>query len=103
MNAPCGCAAMAVRPEQADELHSMFKTWRQHYWVAHGAEPGVRVALQRAERLGEIVPRYPHGVAALPARGRAGDDSGRSRVGDAGRIVGRSDSKETGPVLFGAG
>ena len=49
---------------------------------------GIRVALQRAERVGEIVPRYPHGVAALPARGRASHDFGRSRVGDAGGIVG---------------
>ena len=97
IDALCGCAAMSVRPEQADELHSMFKTWRQHYWVPMETEPRVRVALQRAERVGETVPRYPDGVAALPARGRAGDDSGRSRVGDAGGIAGSPDFEKAAP------
>ena len=79
VDALCGCAAMSVRPEQADELHSMFKTWRQHYWVPMETEPRVRVALQRAERVGETVPRYADGLAALPARGGAGDHSGGKR------------------------
>ena len=33
IDAACGCAAMSIKPEQADELVSMFKTWRQHYWI----------------------------------------------------------------------
>ena len=90
IDALCGCAALSVRPEQADELHTMFKTWRHSYWVAAGDEPGVRVALPRPQRLGQIVPRHSHGVAALPARGRPGDDPRRGRVGDAGGIGPRS-------------
>ena len=33
VDALCGCASLSVRPEQADELHTMFKTWRSSYWV----------------------------------------------------------------------
>ena len=33
IDAICGCAAMSIKPEQADELVTMFKTWRQHYWL----------------------------------------------------------------------
>jgi hypothetical protein len=32
IDATCECAAMSVRPEQNDELVTMFKTWHQHYW-----------------------------------------------------------------------
>jgi hypothetical protein len=32
IDALCGCASLSIRPEQADELHSMFKIWRQNYW-----------------------------------------------------------------------
>ena len=48
IDAQCGCAALSVNPEQADELHSMFRTWRQDYWLpletnreftSHFAEP----------------------------------------------------------------
>jgi hypothetical protein len=33
IDALCGCAALSVKSEQADELHSMFNTWRQNYWL----------------------------------------------------------------------
>jgi hypothetical protein len=33
IEANCGCSAMAVKPEQKDELFAMFKTWRREYWV----------------------------------------------------------------------
>jgi hypothetical protein len=33
IDALCGCASLAIRPEQTDELVGMFKTWRQEYWV----------------------------------------------------------------------
>jgi hypothetical protein len=29
IDAHCGCAALSVKSEQADDLHSMFQTWRQ--------------------------------------------------------------------------
>ena len=32
IDAMCGCAALSIRPEQADELYAGFKTWRQFYW-----------------------------------------------------------------------
>lgn len=33
IDALCGCAALSIRPEQAGELHTTFKTWRQAYWT----------------------------------------------------------------------
>ena len=33
IDALCGCATLAIKPEQADELHSVFKVWRQDYWL----------------------------------------------------------------------
>ncbi len=86
IDALCGCAALSVRPEQADELHTIYKTWRHSYWVPLETEPGVRVALPRPQSLGQVVPRHPHGLAALPARGRASDHPRRSGVGDAGGV-----------------
>ena len=32
IDALCGCAMLSIKPEQTDELVSMFKTWRQQYW-----------------------------------------------------------------------
>ena len=60
IDALCGCAALSVRPEQADELHSMFKVWRQDFWVpmetnrefaSHFAEPNSWVRLFRDIRM----------------------------------------------------
>src|SRR3984885_8060711 len=36
IDASCGCASLLVRPEQADELHSLFNFWRQSYWQPLG-------------------------------------------------------------------
>jgi hypothetical protein len=56
IDASCGCAALSVKPEQADELHSMFKVWRQDYWTpletnrefaSHFAKPNAWVRLFR--------------------------------------------------------
>ena len=33
IDALCGCAMLSIKPEQTDELVSMFKTWRQQYWT----------------------------------------------------------------------
>jgi len=33
IDALCGCALLAVSPEQTDELVSMFNTWRREYWI----------------------------------------------------------------------
>ena len=66
IDALCGCATLSVRPEQADELHSMFNDLEAELLAASGDKSGVRVTLRRAERLGEVVPRHPHGLAALP-------------------------------------
>ncbi len=32
IDAICGCAGASIRPEQADQLTAMFRTWRQAYW-----------------------------------------------------------------------
>ena len=72
IDAMCGCAAMSIRPEQSDELVSMFKTWREYYWqpletdrefASHFREPNawvrlfrdVRMAFRRFLRRGEPV------------------------------------------------
>ena len=84
IDALCGCAAMSVRPEQADELHSMFKTWRQHYWTpmeqnrefaSHFNEPNgwvrlfrdIRMAWRRFRREAEPVTIPAEAVSATPA------------------------------------
>jgi hypothetical protein len=60
IDALCGCASLSIRPEQADELHSMFTTWRQSYWqpletnrefASHFAEPNALVRLFRDIRM----------------------------------------------------
>jgi len=60
IDALCGCAALTVKPEQADELHSMFKVWRQEYWIpletnrefaSHFAEPNALARLFRDIRM----------------------------------------------------
>jgi len=84
IDALCGCAAMSVRPEQADELHSMFKTWRQNYWLpleqnrefaSHFKEPNawvrlfrdIRMAWRRFRREAEPVTIPVEAVSATPA------------------------------------
>ena len=60
IDAHCGCAALSVNSEQADELHSMFQTWRQNYWQpletnrefeSHFAQPNAWVRLFRDVRM----------------------------------------------------
>jgi hypothetical protein len=60
IDALCGCAAMAIKPEQSDELIGMFKTWRQHYWIpletnreftSHFSKPNALVRLFRDIRM----------------------------------------------------
>jgi hypothetical protein len=60
IDAHCGCAALPVNSEQADELHSMFQTWRQSYWqpletnrefASHFAQPSAWVKLFRDVRM----------------------------------------------------
>jgi hypothetical protein len=60
IDAHCGCAALSMESEQADELHSMFQTWRQSYWqpletnrefMSHFAEPNAWGRLFRDIRL----------------------------------------------------
>jgi hypothetical protein len=84
IDALCGCAALSVRPEQADELHSMFKTWRQDYWqpletnrefASHFAEPNgwvrlfrdVRMAWRRFRRRADAVRIPAEAISATPA------------------------------------
>ena len=56
IDAPCGCAALSVKSEQADELHSVFTSWKQNYWqpleinrefASHFAEPNAWIRLFR--------------------------------------------------------
>ena len=60
IDAMCGCAAMSIRPEQTDELVSMFKTWRREYWLpletnrefaSHFRKPNAWVRLFRDVRM----------------------------------------------------
>jgi hypothetical protein len=76
VDALCGCAAMSVRPEQAGELHLMFKTWRQHYWVpmeqnrefaSHFQEPNAWVRLFRDMRMAWRRFRRQAGAVTIPA------------------------------------
>lgn len=56
IEANCSCAAMSIRPEQKEELISMFQTWRNEYWIpletnlefsSHFAKPNAWVRLFR--------------------------------------------------------
>jgi hypothetical protein len=85
IDATCRCAAMSIRPEQTDELVSMFKTWRQYHWqpletdrefASHFRKPNawvrllrdVRMAFRRFLRHDEPVSITKEGlVAATPA------------------------------------
>ena len=60
IDALCGCAALSIKPEQADELHSMFDVWRREYWrpletnrefASHFAEPNAWIRLFRDIRM----------------------------------------------------
>jgi hypothetical protein len=76
IDALCGCATLSVRPEQTDELHSMFKTWRQDYWqpleinrefASHFAEPNGWVRLFRDIRMAWRRFRRQAGPVTIPA------------------------------------
>ena len=75
IDALCGCAAMSVRPEQADELHTMFKTWRQFYWqpletnrefASHFEQPNAWVRLFRDIRMAWRRFRREAGPVTIP-------------------------------------
>lgn len=60
IDAECGCATLAIRPEQADELTGMFNIWRRDYWMpietnrefaSHFREPNAWVRLFRDIRM----------------------------------------------------
>jgi hypothetical protein len=60
VDAHCNCAALPLKPAQASELHSMFKTWRQAYWqpleinrefASHFTSPNAWVRLFRDIRM----------------------------------------------------
>src|SRR5271157_1705413 len=60
IDALCGCAMLSIKPEQTDELVSMFKTWRQQYWTpletnrefaSHFRKPNAWVRLFRDFRM----------------------------------------------------
>jgi hypothetical protein len=60
IDAMCGCAGMAVKPEQSDELVTMFRTWRQDYWqpletnrefASHFGKPNAWARLYRDIRM----------------------------------------------------
>ena len=60
IDAMCGCTLMAVKPEQTGELVSMFRTWRQEYWLpleqnrefaSHFKKPNAWVRLFRDVRM----------------------------------------------------
>jgi hypothetical protein len=76
IDALCGCASLSVKTEQADELHSMFKTWRQDYWLpleinrefaSHFAEPNAWVRLFRDFRMAWRRFRRQAGPVAIPS------------------------------------
>ena len=84
IDALCGCAALAVRPEQADELHETFKTWRTCYWqptetnrefASHFDAPSawvrlfrdIRMAWRRFRRQAESVTIPAEQLSATPA------------------------------------
>jgi hypothetical protein len=60
IDAACGCAALAIKPEQTDELVGMFKIWRENYWIpletnrefaSHFSKPNAWVRLFRDIRM----------------------------------------------------
>jgi hypothetical protein len=60
IDALCGCASLSVKPEQTDELVTMFKTWRSEYWMpletnrefaSHFRKPNAWVRLFRDVRM----------------------------------------------------
>jgi hypothetical protein len=84
IDALCGCAALSVKPEQADELHTMYKTWRFSYWVpletnrefaSHFRAPNswvrlfrdIRMAWRRFRREAQPVTIPAEAVSATPA------------------------------------
>ena len=84
IDALCGCAALSVRPEQADELHATFKTWRYSYWqpletnrefASHFRAPNawvrlfrdIRMAWRRFRRQAEPVTVPVEALSATPA------------------------------------
>ena len=84
IDALCGCAAMSIKPEQTDELMSMFRTWRQDYWVpletnrefaSHFRKPNawarlfrdIRMAFRRFARQEEPVTIPVESLARAPA------------------------------------
>jgi hypothetical protein len=76
IDAPCGCASLSVRAEQADELHSMFNVWKQDYWMpletnrefaSHFAEPNAWVRLFRDIRMAWRRFRRQAGPVTIPA------------------------------------
>ena len=84
VDAVCGCAGLSVSAEQADELHTMFQTWRQSYWqpletnrefASHFRSPNpwvrllrdVRMAWRRFRRQADSVTVPLEGLSATPA------------------------------------
>jgi hypothetical protein len=60
IEANCSCAAMSIKPEQKEDLISMFNTWRTEYWApletnrefaSHFAKPNAWVRLFRDIRM----------------------------------------------------
>ena len=71
--------------------------------AASGDKSGVRVPLRRAEWLGEVVPRHPHGLAALPpASGPSHDPRRRASVGHARGIAAVHALQVRAPAQSGA-
>ena len=76
IDANCGCATLSVNPEQVDELHSVFKVWRQDYWLpletnrefaSHFAEPNAWVRLFRDIHMAWRRFRRQAGLVTIPA------------------------------------
>jgi hypothetical protein len=76
IDALCGCASLSIRPEQADELHLMFKIWRQTYWqpleinrefASHFEEPNAWMRLFRDIRMAWRRFRRQADPVAIPA------------------------------------
>ena len=84
IDARCTCASMSVKPEQTDELVSMFKTWRSEYWMPLEQNREFASHFRQTQRLGAAVPRRANG---LPARRSAEQHRGR-RPGRGARHAG---------------
>ena len=93
IDAMCGCASMAIKPEQTDELVTMFKTWRQHYWQPLETNREFDFALPQAERLRPAVSGRADGLPAVPSPRATGHRPCRrlGGVSDACRIAGPFD------------